>query len=165
MHRKVFSALACVLLAAVAEAQAQSSVGATATITIPQVLFLSVDETAISFNQPAGTDFETGWISANQASTVTHKGNVQRDVQLSADVATFTATNDPINNIKQAGDFEWSTDGGSTFFGITTAGTEIVTAAPKGASNVTVNYRTLLDYTSDAPDTYTLNFTYTVIPN
>lgn len=148
------------------EAQAQSTVNATATIQIPQVLFISVDETAITFNSPAvdATDFEAGFKAADQVSTVTHKGNIVHDVEIKADATDFTATNDPVNNIKPAADFQYSTDGGTNFSSISTTAADVVTAAPKGDNTQQVNYQILLSY-ADAPDTYTLGFTYTIVAN
>jgi len=148
------------------EAQAQSTVNATATIQIPQVLYISVDETAITFNSPAvdATDFEAGFKAADQTSTVTHKGNIVHDVEIKADATDFTATNDPVNNIKPAADFQYSTDGGSNFTSISTTAADVVTAAPQGGNTQQVNYQILLSY-ADAADTYTLGFTYTIVAN
>ncbi len=146
-------------------ARAQTTVNATATITIPQVLFISVDETNITFPQPGSTEFDAGLIGANEASTVTHKGNIVHDVELKADAANFTALDDPVNNIKAAADFQWSNDGGTNFTSISTTAADVVTAAPKGIGNQTVNYRILLDYLTDAEDTYTLGFTFTIVAN
>jgi hypothetical protein len=148
------------------QAWSQSTVNATATIQIPQVLFISVDETAITFNSPAvdATDFEAGFKAADQVSVVTHKGNIVHDVEIKADATDFTAAADPVNNIKSAADFQYSTDGGSNFASITTTAADVVTAAPKGANTQQVNYQILLSY-ADAPDTYTLGFTYTIVAN
>jgi hypothetical protein len=151
------------LLLPVGFAHGQTSVNANVTITIPQVLSISVDETSITFPAVAASDFETGWIAASQASVVTHRGNIVHDVEIAAGAATMTPTSGTYN--KPASDFEWSVDGGSTFFGISTAVADVVTAAPVGAGNQTVNYRMLLDYLNDEPDTYTLGFTYTVVAN
>ncbi len=157
---------ACTVLMNVEQAQAQSTVNATATIQIPQVLYISVDETAITFNSPAvdATDFEAGFKAADQTSTVTHKGNIVHDVEIEAGATDFTAATDPVNNIKPAADFQYSTDGGSNFTSISTTATDVVTAAPKGGATQQVNYQILLSY-ADAPDTYTLGFTYTIVPN
>ena len=147
-------------------AMAQTTVNATATIQIPQVLYISVNETAITFNSPPVdvTDFEAGFKAADQVSTITHKGNIVHDVEIAANATDFTATNDPVNNIKSAADFQYSTDGGTNFTSISTSAADVVTAAPKGAGSQQVNYQILLAY-ADAPDTYTLGFTYTVVAN
>lgn len=148
------------------DARAQTTANATATIQIPQVLYISVDETAITFNSPAvdATDFEAGFKAADQVSTVTHKGNIVHDVEIKADATDFTATNDPVNNIKPASDFQYSTDGGTNFTSISTTAADVVTAAASGSNTQQVNYQVLLSY-ADAPDTYTLGFTYTIVAN
>jgi hypothetical protein len=125
---------------------AQTSQNATATITIVETLYVSVTNTTVTFNTPTSAQFLAGNIGASSgASVLDHGGNVTHTVQLQSSSANMVATIDPVNNIKPASDLQR-------------------TSIAKGnyPAAATVTYRMLLNF-ANAPDTYTLNFTYTVV--
>ena len=154
---------AAFLLGTAGDVYGQTTANATASITIPQVLFVEISTNTIAFNQPDGTDYETGNIGANNTMDLTHKGNIVHDVELTADNANFSS----VSNAKPASDLEWSKNGGASWTGASTAAVDVVTAAAKGAhvNAETLSYRVLLDYSTDEPDTYTLGLTFTVVAN
>ena len=162
MRSRVSALLAALGLLTAGGAAAQTSADVTATITIPQVLFISVDNTSVTFNQPTAADFNAGSIAANNATVVTHRGNIVHDVDIQTAATNMTAASGDPTHVKPATDLQWSTDG-STWTGVSTTAAKVVDDAPRGSGNVTVQYRMLLDYATDAPDTYSLTFTYTVI--
>lgn len=144
-------------------APAQASASATATIDIPQVLYIEVTNTSVTFPQPTAADFNTGHVAADVSSDLTYRGNVAHDVTVSADAQNFSGG----SGSKPATDLQWSTDGGSNWNGLTTTATDVVTGASRGQhdSGQTVDYRMLLDYSTDSPATYSLDLTYSVVPN
>lgn len=155
--------LAFVLAAATPRpALAQTSASASASIDIPEVLYIEVTNTNVTFPQPTAADFNTGHVSADVTSDLTYRGNVAHDVTVTAGDQYFSGG----SGTKPASDLQWSTDG-STWEGLTTSGTNVVTNASRGQhdSGQTVNYRMLLDYSTDSPATYTLNVTYSVVAN
>ncbi len=155
----LFALLAVTPTSAAAQAQANAN----ATIDIPQVLYIEVTNTTISFPQPTAADFNNGDVAADVSSDITHRGNVAHDVTISADASNFSGG----SGSKPASDMKWSADGGSNWNDLTTTGTNVVTGASAGQHNSaeTIDYRMVLDYSTDSPDTYTLNLTYSVVAN
>lgn len=152
------------VVALVTPVSAQSSVNGTSTITIQQVLYLAVSNTAVAFPVPTAANFNTGNVAASSAaSVVSHAGNVTHSVKITAGAANMTATD--VANVKPASDLEWSMDSGTNWTGVSTTAQSVRTSIAKGQHNsaATVQYRMQLDYSTDAPDTYTLPFTYTVV--
>lgn len=140
------------------------SVNASAQITIPQVLYLDVTNTTVTFDQPTAADFtSSGDGTATKPATsgtsvVTHGGNVGHSVEIAATSADF---NGP-GTTKPSTDLEWST--GSGWNGLTSAAADVV--APTGGpalGNTSVDYRMQIDLTTDEPGTYDLDFTYTIV--
>lgn len=170
MKQRITSLAVALLLvvAGVATAEAQSTT-ATAEINIPTVLFMDVSGTTVSFDDPAAADFENGVIPANNSTTIDTKGNVAHDVTVQAEADNFSGG----SGNKPAGDLIFSTGGGISAPGDGTSVPEssgspvdVATALSRGNPGaVTVDYGILLDYTTDEPDTYTLDFTYTVVAN
>jgi hypothetical protein len=144
---------------------AQTSQNATATITIVETLYVSVTNTTVTFNTPTSAQFLAGNIGASSgASVLDHGGNVTHTVQLQSSSANMVATIDPVNNIKPASDLQWSSNGGTSWNSLSTTAANLRTSIAKGnyPAAATVTYRMLLNF-ANAPDTYTLNFTYTVV--
>jgi hypothetical protein len=139
---------------------------ATATVTIPTVL--SVSLTGNSFNfAPTQSEFDAGVMNASGSSTLSTKGNVQHAIEIAADNATFTYSGTQTDPSKPASDLEWSSDGGTNWTGLTTTAAQVGSNLARGAhaSAATVDYHVLLSYANDVPGTYSLGFTYTVIAN
>lgn len=154
----VLPALAAGLVSTAVEAQ--TAVNATANITIPTVLFLDVTNPTISFPTPGATEFDAGMVLATASSVISHRGNLDHDVQISADAATMTGVG---GNSKNAADLRWSTDG-TVFTPLsTTAATVSSGVRGRHDSAATVAYDMVLDYASDLPDDYSLGVTYTII--
>lgn len=161
----VIAATALLLAAAPSYAAAQTSESATATITVPTVLFLDIDVNAVDFPDATSADFEAGNITFGTTTTLEHNGNVTHDVEI-ASTTGFFQNSGGTDSSKPASDLEWSLDNGSSWnTGLGTTATDVVTAAAAGAHTESVDYRLLLDYATDAPDTYDLEFTYTIVAN
>ena len=152
-------------------AAAQSSVNASASITIPTVLEINVTNTTVGFPTPVLADFTTGSILSNTgSSSVSTRSNVVHDVEVvtagGVTTMTYAGTQTPAPT-KAASDLEWSTDGGSTWTGLSDTPADVLTALARGAHSnaASVDYRMLLDLATDAPGTYSLAFVYSVVAN
>ena len=145
------------------DANAQATADATATLTIGSVLYIDITNGSITFPNPGATEFQAGYVGANETSTLDFGGNVAHDVTIKADAGQFTPLVAGYN--KSAGDLEYSLDAGATFAAITTGEVDIVTGNPAGTGSQDVNYRVALDEVNDVPGTYQLDFTYTIWPN
>jgi hypothetical protein len=144
------------------EGTTSASVPATATLTIGSVLFIAIDNNNITFPNPTAADYVASYVDANETSTLVFGGNVTHDVEIEAGSGTFTPSAGATYN-KPAEDFEYTTDG--TNYTPIGGAADIVTANPPGAGNTAVNYRVALDPALDGPGTYSLGFSYTIVPN
>ena len=129
------------------------------TIDIPQVLYIAVDNPNVTFSPPSENEFNAGTIAAANQTTLTYSGNVPHVVTIAADVASFTGP-----YAKAASDLEWSTDG-TTWSPLSTLPVNVASSAAPGRYTQVVWYRLILDYQQDAPGTYTLPITYSIVAN
>ena len=182
MTKKSFAAMLGLSALLAAPVEAQVTVNASASITVPAVLSLTVTNTAVGFAAPTATEYNEGFIAQNTAaSVVSHAGNVRHDVRIWTDVANFTgsgggAAPDAVNAAKPAGDLLWSSDNFTTSHPLTQSATAaaasganqvLVSQAARGVYNNsnTVTFRMNLSYATDTPGTYSINFFYTAIAN
>jgi hypothetical protein len=164
MKTRILLAAAVLCALAPATGFAQTTRTATATITIPTVLFLDVTGTAINFANPTDAEFTAGVITTGTTSALTHRGNVVHNVTVHASTAAMLVSGTP--SAKSASDLEWSLNGG-TWAGLSTTAATVVSAAAAGAHSgaSTVSYRMNLNLANDVPATYTLGFVYSVVAN
>lgn len=164
MKKIALTLVAALMLFGASEARAQTSVPATASITIPTLLSIEVSETTVTFPTPDLDDYTAGSIDMSSgASVVGTRGNITHRVTISADAATMTGP-----SAKPASDLEWGTGGsGGSFAGLSTTAADVVADLVRGthASAAEVSYRMVLDEAADEPGTYSLAFTYTVLAN
>ncbi|MBW3660718.1 MAG: hypothetical protein KY397_03690 [Gemmatimonadetes bacterium] len=162
--------LALIAFGAASAARAQSTATVSADVTIPTVLSVSIDKASVSFS-PVASDYDTGWVDAEAAdndAVLTHKGNVAHSVYISTTSEYFDASNPANDNLKPSSHLQWRKDNAGSFTGITFTNDPAVDAdavvanATKGTGTAEVDYRLQLDLTTDAPDTYTLDFVYTI---
>lgn len=167
MKKSGFAIFSALVLFGAAGASAQ--VNATASITIPTLLQITVDQTAVTFPQPTLADYTTGNVASAVTSTVSTRGNVSHDVMITADagVMTFAASTGAADPNKPAADLQWSGDTGTTWNSLSTTAGLVADALARGtnAAAAAVTYRMLLDEATDEPGTYSLGFTYTVVAN
>lgn len=171
MKRRITGLAAALFLvvAAVATAEAQTSTTATATVNVPTVLFMDVTGTSINFSGVDATDFENGFAASGDVTTIDTKGNVAHDVTVQAETDNFSGG----SGTKPATDLLWSTSGsisapadGNSVPQSSGSAVDVATALSQGdPAAISVEYGVLLDYASDEPATYSLDFTYTVVAN
>lgn len=182
MMKKSLAALVGLTIVAAAPLTAQVTVNASASITVPAVLYLAVTNTSVGFGTPSATEYNAGYIAqTSAASVVSHRGNVRHDVRIWTDAATMTGSagtfaSDPVRANKPAGDLLWSNDGFTSSHPLTQSATAaaatgtdqvLVNQAARGSydNDQTINFRMSLSYANDTPGTYSINFYYTAIAN
>lgn len=168
--RNLAPVVSMLFLLGVAPARGQSTATVSADVTIPTVLYVSIDKATVSFS-PTASDYETGWIDADAGdndATLTFKGNVAHSVYVSTTSEFFDATNAANDNLKPSSHLQWRKDNAGSFAGVVFTNDPVndadavVVGASPGAASAEVDYRLVLDYSTDAPDDYALDFVYTI---
>lgn len=152
-------------------ARAQTTATVSADVTISTILSVAIDKTTLSFS-PIASDYDTGWVDADAADNdaiLTFKGNVARSVYISTTSQYFDALNAANDNLKPSSHLQWRKDNAGSFASVAftsnpaTEADAVVLAAPKGTGTAEIDYRLLLDLSTDAPDAYSLDFVYTIV--
>lgn len=148
------------LLALPLGAHAQTSQTATASVTVSDILKITITNNTISF----GTATAAGSRAGDVSTVVSHEGNGTHTVQIAANAANFTSTSGLNNTALPASRIEYSKDAGVTWVAASTTAASLVTSAAAGTYNnaVTVQYRMSVQ-ASDPKDTYSLGLTYSVV--
>lgn len=161
--------LIAAMLAMFGGTELTAQVGATATITIPELLYVDIDVKSVPFAEPTLADWQAGSIAApaSTVTTVSTRANVSHQVLIAADAELMDKDGvADVTTSKPASDLEWSTDG-TTFSPLTTTGVAVTPTLSRGvhATAGTVYYQMLLDESTDEPGIYSLGFTFTVLAN
>lgn len=168
--KKIAAAALAALSFAAAPLAAQTTANGSSTVTVPQVLYIGVSATALNFGTVAQADLDAGYKDGGAAITVTHKGNVNHTVQVTAAANTMTGVGTKARTDKPSTDLRFKI--GTTAPAATdvltnqlsTTATAIHAGATPGnyADHETLWYRMMLSY-ADTEGQYDLNFTYTII--
>ena len=166
MKRLGMTLVAAIAVLSVSEVSAQTTAGASASIVIPTLLSISVDQLTVTFPQPTLTDYSTGHVASAVNSTIGTRGNVEHNVTIEADAATMAYSGSESPPSKPSTDMQWSIDN-ATWNGLTTTATAVASALARGTNPAVagVTYQMLLDETNDYVGTYSLGFTFTVVAN
>ena len=143
-------------------ARAQTSADATVTLTVGDLLFVSVDNAAIDF-VPGQTEFDLG-VMGGVSNNVTTKGNIDYKLQIQADAADFSYAGIETPPAKPSTDFGWKTSAGATYTPLTQALQDVQTFTP-GQAVTGMDYEIDLDWAEDLEGVYTLDITYSVVAN
>jgi len=136
------------------------------TLVVPRVVQLTLSASSLNLmnNDVSATDYEAGSKSAPSL-TVTAFADTAAVITMAAATTNFTA---PAGVTKPASTLQASLDG-TTFNGLTTAGTTVMTIAAGGQGHGTIGgkvqiiaFKTLLGYTSDPPGSYSLTINFTI---
>lgn len=164
--RKLMMAAAALVALGASGLEAQDEIGervatAAASIDIPQLLEIDVTGTNVTFPTPDVDDYTQGSVESAVQSVISTRGNIDHQVMIQSGSELMTGG----SGNKLASDLRWSTDG-STYLGLTTKAEQVLAnGAGDHPNTATVSYEmNLSDLVTDAPGTYTLDFTYTVIP-
>lgn len=155
--------VAGVALATGAPAAAQcagTACDATLSMTVGDVMRLSLNGAATALGSPTEADFAAGYRDA-AGPTATVRCNRACTVTLAAASATFSYAGTLPNPNKPAADLRWGTAPGAYPNSLGAAATVYAGPATDGTT-VPVFYRTLWNFSSDVPGTYTLVASFTV---
>jgi spore coat protein U-like protein len=136
------------------EAQTATATG-NVSITINKVAHINVPSGNVNFATPGSADFAAGEIAASNSVDVQYGANAPHELQIHIDGLGG----------KNVGDLQWSVDTGTSWTPMTTAAQPMVTAGSPGAATTTVDFKMLLDFTTDVAGTYGGQITYTVVAN
>ena len=160
--RKLLLCAAAIALFGATPADARAQADATVTLTVGELLFVSVDNAAIAFT-PGQTEFDLG-VMGGVSNNVTTKGNIDYKLQIEADAANFVYAGDEAPPAKPSTDFGWKTSAGAAYTPLTQT-TQDVQAFTPGQAVTGMDYEIDLDWDEDLQGTYTLDITYSVVPN
>ncbi|MEJ2548835.1 MAG: hypothetical protein P8125_13660 [Gemmatimonadota bacterium] len=135
---------------------------ATVTLTVGDLLFVSVDNAAIDFD-PGQTEFDLG-VMGGVSNNVTTKGNIDYLLQIQAAAADFTYDGLETPPAKPSTDFSWKTSAGAAYTPLTVAAQPVQAFTP-GQAVTPMDYEIDLDWAEDLEGEYTLDITYSVVPN
>lgn len=172
MRKSVFLIVATLALATATVAEAQN---VTANITIPEVLSISVSNATVNFPAAQATDYDAAGLAVIAAgaannSVIGTRGNVIHDIEVLATTSQFgfTASQGDPDPGKSVADLEWSSDGGTTWAGLSsTVAGDVRSGIGRGvdAAAATVQYQLRSSLATDVPGAYSVTFVYSVVPN
>jgi hypothetical protein len=172
--RSLALSLALALLAEGAAAQSCSApiprgncpVNTSATLTVPDVMQLTLTSTSTALTAPVAADYDAGFV-ANTGPSATVKSNRAWRLQIDAGAATWTATNTQPGVIartnKPAADLRWGTVAGGPF---TALSVTPATARSGGATAGTATsffFQTVYAWGLDTPGAYSLPVVFTLL--
>ena len=137
------------------------SVNASASITIPKVLQLTLSTISQTLAAPTEAAFDAGHQDAT-GPVATVRTNAGWNLQINAAAATWTASGAGARANKPAADLQWSNVSGSGYAGLTTSATAVTAGTATIATNVSFFYRVLYGWTVDTPGTYSLVVVFTL---
>ena len=120
------------------------------------VQILTIDTTQVSFSTPSASDYDAGHMERLLTNTLTIESDIDWKLTVLGTSATWSCTGVGCWGAKPRGDIEWRVSGGTYAALIGTAATVKTgsTTTPPGTEDVVMDYRVLLDWTTDAPGSY-----------
>ena len=142
-----------------------STASIAASLTIGNVVQLSISATSTALTSPGITNYNAGFV-ADAGPTATLQCNGPCRLQISAATATWTGTTTvlsaPARANKPASDLTWSTSAGGPFTGLTTTPVTVQSLAATAGSSASLFYRTLYAWNVDTPGNYSLTVVFTL---
>lgn len=142
-----------------------STASIAATLTIGNVVQLSINATSTTLTSPGIADYNAGFV-ADAGPTATMQCNGPCRLQISAATATWTGTTTvvsaPARANKPASDLTWSTSAGGPFTGLTTTPATVQSLSATAGSSTSLFYRTLYAWNVDTPGNYSLTVVITL---
>lgn len=142
-----------------------STASIAASLTIGNVVQLSVSATSTALTSPGIADYNAGFV-ADAGPTATMLCNGPCRLQISAATATWAGTTTvvsaPARANKPATDLTWSTSAGGPFTGLTTTPVTVQSLPATAGSSASLFYRTLYAWNVDTPGNYSLTVVFTL---
>jgi hypothetical protein len=134
-----------------------------ATLTIPDVMQLTLTSSSTALTAPAAADYDAGFV-ANTGPTATVKSNRAWRLQISAGAATWTAVNTPpftARANKPAADLQWGT--GGPFTALSTTAATAASGSATGGTPASFVFHTVYSWGLDTPGSYSLAIVFTLL--
>jgi len=172
--RNLALSLALTVLAEGAAAQSCSApvpngscpVNTSATLTVPDVMQLTLTSTSTALTAPATADYDAGFV-ANTGPTATVKSNRAWRLQISAGAATWTASNtQPGVNAranKPGADLQWGTAAGGPFTAASVTPATANSGSATAGTPTSFFFHTLYGWGVDTPGAYSLPVVFTLL--
>lgn len=166
--------LALVLLADIAAAQSCSApvpsgscpVNTSATLTVPDVMLLTLTSTSTPLTAPAAADYDAGFV-ANTGPTATVQSNRAWRLQISAGAATWTASNTQLGvNArvnKPAADLGWGTAAVGPFTAVSVTPATAKSGSATAGTPTSFFFHTVYNWGLDTPGAYSLPVVFTLV--
>jgi hypothetical protein len=138
-------------------------VNTSATLTIPDVMQLTLTSTSTALTTPVAADYDAGFV-ANTGPTATVKSNRAWRLQISAGAATWTAVSTPpftARASKPAADLQWGT--GGPFTALTTTAATAASGGGTGGTPASFVFHTVYSWGLDTPGSYSLAIVFTLL--
>ena len=116
---------------------------------------LTVDANTMYFSSPTKDDFDAGSIEALNATRVTVTSDTTWTVSVKTDSVNMGGYGKPLS------DFQFKKNGAGSYLTISSTD-QTLDSGSAGTFDIYVDYKTLLSWAQDAPNTYSLVVTYTL---
>lgn len=170
--RSLLFAIAAMMTAAVTPAEAQvcnttgagptsCTINTTTSLTIPVILRMTVGTTTTSFGTLTSTDYDNGQKTLG-GPTITVKANQTWQVQMASSATFWTGAGGARAN-KPLADLQWGATSNGSFTAVTGTGTQIGSGSGTGGTVVPLFLRSLWNYATDSPGTYSVVVNFTLV--
>ena len=137
------------------------TINTTTSLTIPVILRMTIGSATSSFGILTSADYDTGQkVIAGPAVTV--KANQSWNVQVASSATFWTASGGARAN-KPLADLLWGTTSGGSFTPVATAGAQFGNGTGTGGTVAPIYFRSLWNYATDSPGTYSVAVTFTLV--
>lgn len=137
-----------------------------ATLTVPDVMQLTLTSTSTALTAPAAADYDAGYV-ANTGPTATVKSNRAWRLQVSAAAAVWTAANTQpgvtARASKPAADLQWGLSAGGPFAPLSVTPSTAQSGGATAGTPVSFVFHTAYDWSLDTPGAYSLTVVVTLL--
>jgi hypothetical protein len=138
------------------------NVNTTATLTVVDLLRLTLDLTSTNLGSPVEANFDAGFILST-GPVATAKANRPWTVSVQSLTANFAYTGSLTDPNKPASDLHWDTSsGGSYTNAMSTSAATLKTGTGTSGTSQGIFYKTLLSYANDVAGSYALGVKFTL---
>lgn len=120
---------------------------------------LDVDSIQVTFLSPSAANFDAGGIQKISANTLTISSDVDWKLSVAGTASSFSCSGSECWQSKPREDVQWRESGGSYASLSGTSSTVAIGASTvPDSDDIIIDYRIVLDWSSDSPGTYTYDF-------
>ena len=128
---------------------------------------MTLSSTTITFPTPTETDYDNGFVAASTSITATFDASKAGGANSGTQRTSTISISGSTTGTKPIGDFQWQRNGTSTWTSLTATDATVesrqfVFNGLNDPWTTTVLFRSLLNWTTDVPGTYTATIVFTV---